>query len=140
MIPYECTARVICDDVFFFLFISICGITRPYCIPPPRLPTKPNHQPPNTESQASDKQKKKNVSPYISRRSDWVGAASLTAASGTSANQYKIRVTNLRPDDTDEDPFIYMLKVQCTSCRETHNKMVGVNRVVRHQFGNRLVV
>lgn len=39
-------------------------------------------------------------------------------------------MTNLRPDDTDEDPFIYMLRVQCVSCRETHDKMVGVNRIV----------
>ncbi|KAK7419173.1 hypothetical protein QQX98_003513 [Neonectria punicea] len=37
-------------------------------------------------------------------------------------------VTNLRPDDTQDNPFWYMFKVQCTSCRETHANYVGVNR------------
>ncbi|KAK4060403.1 hypothetical protein Trihar35433_10267 [Trichoderma harzianum] len=37
-------------------------------------------------------------------------------------------VTNLRPDDTQDNPFWYMFKVQCTSCRETHENYVGVNR------------
>ncbi|KAK7427515.1 hypothetical protein QQZ08_005957 [Neonectria magnoliae] len=37
-------------------------------------------------------------------------------------------VTNLRPNDTQDNPFWYMFKVQCTSCRETHANYVGVNR------------
>ncbi|KAG5916784.1 hypothetical protein E4U42_007514 [Claviceps africana] len=37
-------------------------------------------------------------------------------------------VTNLRPDDTQENPFWYMFRVQCTSCRETHDNYVGINR------------
>ncbi|KAK0706506.1 hypothetical protein B0T26DRAFT_457509 [Lasiosphaeria miniovina] len=37
-------------------------------------------------------------------------------------------VTNLRPNDTEENPFWYTFKVQCTSCRETHAKPVGVSR------------
>ncbi|KAF4494900.1 DUF866 domain [Fusarium agapanthi] len=37
-------------------------------------------------------------------------------------------VTNLLPDDTQDNPFWYMFKVQCTSCRETHPNHVGVNR------------
>ncbi|KAI6781789.1 uncharacterized protein J7T54_004955 [Emericellopsis cladophorae] len=37
-------------------------------------------------------------------------------------------VTNLRPDDSEDNPFWYMFKVQCTSCRETHNNYIGVNR------------
>ncbi|CAG9938881.1 unnamed protein product [Clonostachys rosea f. rosea IK726] len=37
-------------------------------------------------------------------------------------------VTNLRPQDTEENPFWFMFKVQCTSCRETHANTVGVNR------------
>ncbi|KEY66956.1 hypothetical protein S7711_05076 [Stachybotrys chartarum IBT 7711] len=37
-------------------------------------------------------------------------------------------VTNLRPADSQENPFWYMFKVQCTSCRETHANFVGVNR------------
>ncbi|KAK2589436.1 hypothetical protein QQS21_012887 [Conoideocrella luteorostrata] len=40
----------------------------------------------------------------------------------------QIGVTNLRPDDTESNPFWYMFKVQCTSCRETHDNYVGVNR------------
>lgn len=41
------------------------------------------------------------------------------------------RVTSLRPDDSEDNPFWYMFKVQCTSCRETHANHVGVNRFVR---------
>ncbi|KAF4123670.1 Eukaryotic protein of unknown function (DUF866) [Geosmithia morbida] len=37
-------------------------------------------------------------------------------------------VTNLRPDDSEENPFWYTFKVQCTSCRETNPSFVGVNR------------
>ncbi|TDZ23441.1 UPF0587 protein [Colletotrichum sidae] len=37
-------------------------------------------------------------------------------------------VTNLRPDDSEGNPFWYTFKVQCTSCREDHDKTVGVNR------------
>ncbi|KAH8899681.1 DUF866-domain-containing protein [Thozetella sp. PMI_491] len=37
-------------------------------------------------------------------------------------------VTNLRPSDTEADPFWYTFKVQCTSCRETHGKPVAVSR------------
>ncbi|PHH61512.1 hypothetical protein CDD81_303 [Ophiocordyceps australis] len=37
-------------------------------------------------------------------------------------------VTNLRPDDSQDNPFWYMFRVQCTSCRETHGNYVGVNR------------
>ncbi|KAK1999763.1 DUF866-domain-containing protein [Colletotrichum falcatum] len=37
-------------------------------------------------------------------------------------------VTNLRPDDSEGNPFWYTFKVQCTSCREVHDKPVGVSR------------
>ncbi|KAL1879402.1 hypothetical protein VTK73DRAFT_7039 [Phialemonium thermophilum] len=37
-------------------------------------------------------------------------------------------VTNLRPNDSQESPFWYTFKVQCTSCRETHGKPVSVSR------------
>ncbi|KXJ97384.1 hypothetical protein Micbo1qcDRAFT_7434 [Microdochium bolleyi] len=37
-------------------------------------------------------------------------------------------VTNLRPHDTEDSPFWYTFKVQCTSCRETHPNPVAVNR------------
>jgi hypothetical protein len=39
-------------------------------------------------------------------------------------------VTDLRPNDTAEDPFLYTFKVQCTSCREIHPNWVSVNRFV----------
>ncbi|MCJ1303415.1 hypothetical protein MMC08_006224 [Hypocenomyce scalaris] len=37
-------------------------------------------------------------------------------------------VTELRPNDAQEDPYFYTFKVQCTSCRETHPNWVNVNR------------
>ncbi|KAF2088940.1 DUF866-domain-containing protein [Saccharata proteae CBS 121410] len=37
-------------------------------------------------------------------------------------------VTDLRPVDTEQDPFYYTFKVQCTSCRETHPNWVSVSR------------
>ncbi|KAK8156199.1 hypothetical protein IWX90DRAFT_434347 [Phyllosticta citrichinensis] len=37
-------------------------------------------------------------------------------------------VTDLRPNDTADNPFYYTFKVQCTSCRETHPNWVGVSR------------
>jgi hypothetical protein len=37
-------------------------------------------------------------------------------------------VTDLRPLDTEDAPFFYTFKVQCTSCRETHPNMVSVSR------------
>ena len=38
------------------------------------------------------------------------------------------RVTDLRPQDTEDAPFFYTFKVQCTSCRETHPNFVSVSR------------
>jgi hypothetical protein len=38
------------------------------------------------------------------------------------------RVTDLRPQDTEESPFFYSFKVQCTSCRETHPNFVSISR------------
>jgi hypothetical protein len=37
-------------------------------------------------------------------------------------------VTDLRPLDTEDAPFYYTFKVQCTSCRETHPNPVSVSR------------
>ncbi|KAA6406756.1 MAG: DUF866 domain-containing [Lasallia pustulata] len=37
-------------------------------------------------------------------------------------------VTDLRPNDTPEDPYFYTFKVQCTSCREVHPNWVNVSR------------
>ncbi|CAK7227551.1 hypothetical protein SCUCBS95973_006578 [Sporothrix curviconia] len=43
-------------------------------------------------------------------------------------------VTNLRPVDTEDAPFWYTFKVQCTSCRETHANWVGVNRFEQNEM------
>ncbi|KAK0634630.1 hypothetical protein B0T17DRAFT_11530 [Bombardia bombarda] len=43
-------------------------------------------------------------------------------------------VTNLRPNDTEDTPFWYTFKVQCTSCRETHSKPVGVSRFENNEM------
>ncbi|KAF7562403.1 hypothetical protein G7046_g1760 [Stylonectria norvegica] len=43
-------------------------------------------------------------------------------------------VNNLRPDDNENNPFWYMFKVQCTSCRETHGNYIGINRFVREAW------
>ncbi|KAF3921156.1 hypothetical protein ABW21_db0201838 [Orbilia brochopaga] len=37
-------------------------------------------------------------------------------------------VTNLRPNDSEESPFYYTFKLQCTSCREIHPNWVGVSK------------
>ncbi|KAF1840692.1 DUF866-domain-containing protein [Cucurbitaria berberidis CBS 394.84] len=37
-------------------------------------------------------------------------------------------VTDLRPHDTEDAPFYYTFKVQCTSCRETHPNFVSISR------------
>jgi len=37
-------------------------------------------------------------------------------------------VTDLRPVDSKDNPYYYMFKVQCTSCRETHSNWVSVSR------------
>ncbi|CCX07306.1 hypothetical protein FPQ18DRAFT_89975 [Pyronema domesticum] len=37
-------------------------------------------------------------------------------------------VTDLRPQDVEGDPFFYMFKVTCLSCREEHDNWVGVSR------------
>ncbi|KAF3136101.1 hypothetical protein TWF703_005746 [Orbilia oligospora] len=37
-------------------------------------------------------------------------------------------VTNLRPNDSEDSPYYYTFKVQCTSCRETHPNWVGVSK------------
>ena len=42
----------------------------------------------------------------------------------------KIRVTELTPLDTSDEPFFYSFKVQCTSCREVHPNWVSVSRYV----------
>ncbi|CBF79730.1 CXXC motif containing zinc binding protein [Aspergillus nidulans FGSC A4] len=43
-------------------------------------------------------------------------------------------VTDLRPQDTEEAPYYYTFKVQCTSCRETHPNWVSFNRFEQHEI------
>lgn len=42
------------------------------------------------------------------------------------------RVTDLIPQDSEQNPFYYTFKVQCTSCREVHPNWVSVSRHVSH--------
>jgi hypothetical protein len=42
-------------------------------------------------------------------------------------------VTSLRPLDTEDSPFYYTFKVQCTSCRETHPNWVSVSRFEQNE-------
>ncbi|KAL5332398.1 hypothetical protein BJX70DRAFT_404651 [Aspergillus crustosus] len=43
-------------------------------------------------------------------------------------------VTDLRPQDTEEEPYFYTFRVQCTSCRETHPNWVSFNRFETHEI------
>ncbi|KUJ23138.1 LSM-domain-containing protein [Mollisia scopiformis] len=43
-------------------------------------------------------------------------------------------VTELRPDDTADNPFWYTFKVQCTSCRENHSNNVSVSRFEQNEM------
>lgn len=47
---------------------------------------------------------------------------------------WKRRVTELRPKDTEEEPYYYTFKVQCSSCREMHPNWVSFTRFVRLFF------
>ncbi|KAK5134101.1 hypothetical protein LTR08_006991 [Meristemomyces frigidus] len=47
-------------------------------------------------------------------------------------------VTNLQPEDTEQAPFFYTFKVQCTSCREIHPNWVSISRFeTNEQSGSR---
>ncbi|GAB7338692.1 hypothetical protein MBLNU457_5417t1 [Dothideomycetes sp. NU457] len=43
-------------------------------------------------------------------------------------------VTDLLPIDTEEAPFYYTFKVQCTSCREVHPNWVSVSRFENNEI------
>ncbi|KAJ5194914.1 uncharacterized protein N7498_008352 [Penicillium cinerascens] len=43
-------------------------------------------------------------------------------------------VTGLRPTDTEENPYFYTFRVQCTSCREMHPNWVSFNRFEQHEI------
>ncbi|KAH9820908.1 putative DUF866 domain protein [Teratosphaeria destructans] len=47
-------------------------------------------------------------------------------------------VTDLQPEDSEQSPFYYTFKVQCTSCREVHPNWVSVSRFeTNEQSGSR---
>lgn len=52
------------------------------------------------------------------------------AKSNSEAMLIEDSVTELRPEDTPDNPFWYTFKVQCTSCREVHPNFVNVSRFV----------
>ncbi|KAI5286578.1 hypothetical protein KEM54_006670, partial [Ascosphaera aggregata] len=41
-------------------------------------------------------------------------------------------ITNLRPKDSEESPYYYTFRVQCTSCRAEHPNAVSFNRYKTH--------
>lgn len=41
---------------------------------------------------------------------------------------------DLQPTDTAEDPFEYTFEIQCTSCREQHEKKITINRFEQHEI------
>jgi hypothetical protein len=43
-------------------------------------------------------------------------------------------LTSLKPTDTTETPFEYTFEIQCTSCRETHEKEITINRYEQHEI------
>ncbi|AWU76822.1 hypothetical protein CAS74_000758 [Pichia kudriavzevii] len=43
-------------------------------------------------------------------------------------------VTSLKPKDSLKEPFEYEFKIQCTKCRETHDKTVTVNLYEKHEI------
>lgn len=43
-------------------------------------------------------------------------------------------VTDLEPVDTPESPFEYTFTIQCTSCRELHDKPVTINTFEQHDI------
>ncbi|KXL46457.1 hypothetical protein M433DRAFT_65643 [Acidomyces richmondensis BFW] len=47
-------------------------------------------------------------------------------------------VTDLQPEDSEQTPFYYTFKIQCTSCRETHPNWVSISRFEKNeQSGSR---
>ncbi|OJJ80431.1 CXXC motif containing zinc binding protein [Aspergillus glaucus CBS 516.65] len=43
-------------------------------------------------------------------------------------------VNQLRPQDTEDDPYFYTFKVQCTSCREVHPNWISFTRFEQHEI------
>ncbi|KAK9466393.1 hypothetical protein V1512DRAFT_167874 [Lipomyces arxii] len=45
-----------------------------------------------------------------------------------------VGVTELRPVDSEDSPYTYAFKVQCTSCRETHPNFVELTAYETHSL------
>lgn len=45
-----------------------------------------------------------------------------------------VNVTDLQPVDTPESPYEYTFTIECTKCRETHDKPVTINRFEQHEI------
>lgn len=43
-------------------------------------------------------------------------------------------LTDLRPKDTEQTPFEYTFEIECTSCREKHDKEITINRFEQHEI------
>lgn len=43
-------------------------------------------------------------------------------------------VTDVQPVDTPESPYEYTFIIECTKCREEHNKPVTINRYEQHEI------
>ncbi|KUL83315.1 hypothetical protein ZTR_11332 [Talaromyces verruculosus] len=43
-------------------------------------------------------------------------------------------VSNLQPQDTEEEPYYYTFKVLCSSCREEHPNWVSFSRYEKHDI------
>ncbi|AOA61828.1 hypothetical protein PP7435_CHR1-1159 [Komagataella phaffii CBS 7435] len=43
-------------------------------------------------------------------------------------------ISEFFPLDTPESPFEYVFKIQCTSCREIHEKEVSINTIEKHEI------
>ncbi|KAG0678443.1 hypothetical protein C6P40_000438 [Pichia californica] len=43
-------------------------------------------------------------------------------------------VTDLKPQDSLSEPFEYNFRIQCTKCRETHDKPITINLYERYEI------
>ena len=67
-------------------------------------------------------------------RAKWVRVSSLSLVMDVILRLILDRVTDLRPQDTQDAPFYYTFKVQCTSCREIHPNLVSVSRFEQNEM------
>lgn len=44
-------------------------------------------------------------------------------------------VTNVKPTDSPQDKFEYTFRIECTRCRNVHDKPVTINTFEKHEMG-----